>query len=104
MTEAPTWSGNYLTDSNLEARKQLWLHQEPPAEVRLLRPPVRSRVVITDAEVATRYVASVGDGFANQVAAPWSEVVAGFRRAVAAVIERDGAFVTAGDTGAFVCS
>jgi SAM-dependent methyltransferase len=69
-----------------------------------VRPPIRSEVVITDPGVVSDYVASVAGAYQHQVEAPWEEIVEQTRRRVQAVIDRDGAFITAGDTGAFVCS
>lgn len=71
--------------------------------VECVRPPVRGDVVITDANVVADYVASVGTAYEVEVNRSWAEVVEEVRVAVQAVIDRDGAFVTAGDTGAFVC-
>lgn len=68
-----------------------------------VRPPVQSEVVISDADVVADYVASVADAYENEVACAWPEVVEGTRQAVKAVLERDGVFITAGVTGAFVC-
>ena len=71
--------------------------------VECVRPPVRSQVLIDDAEVIAGYVASVADHYQPQVACPWEQVVQRCRHAAQAVIDRDGKFVTAGDVGAFVC-
>lgn len=71
--------------------------------VRCVRPPVKTKVAIDDAEVVAGYVASVGDHYQPQVGCPWGEVVEECRRAAQKVIDRDGVFVTAGDVGVFVC-
>jgi SAM-dependent methyltransferase len=60
-------------------------------------------VIIQDAAVAADYVASVGDHYQDQVAAPWTDIVEGVRDAVQAVIDRDGSFVTTGTLAAFLC-
>jgi SAM-dependent methyltransferase len=72
-------------------------------QVACLRPPITSRVVISDAAVVADYVASVADAYQDQVACPWPVIVEGTRNAVQAVIDRDGTFTTAGDSGAFIC-
>jgi SAM-dependent methyltransferase len=71
--------------------------------VTCVRPGRAGRVIIRDAAVAADYVASVADHYQDQVARPWQDVVADVRRAVQTAISQKGAFVTAGDTGAFVC-
>jgi hypothetical protein len=71
--------------------------------VTCLRPPIRSEVVITDPGVVSDYVASIADAYHHQVKAPWEEIVEQTRQSVQATIDLEGAFVIAGDTGAFVC-
>jgi SAM-dependent methyltransferase len=71
--------------------------------VTCVRPDGVAPVVIRDAAVAADYVASAAGFHQGQVARPWQDVVEDVRRAVQAAIDADGAFVTAGDTGAFVC-
>jgi SAM-dependent methyltransferase len=60
-------------------------------------------VIVRDAALAADYVASMGDHYQDQVARPWADVVADVRRAVHAVIDREGAFITTGTPAAFVC-
>jgi hypothetical protein len=45
--------------------------------VECVRPPVRTRVLIDDAEVVAGYVASVADHYQLQVACSWDMVVEG---------------------------
>lgn len=71
--------------------------------VSCVRPDGVAPVTIGDASIVADYVASVADHYQDEVARPWSEVVAEVRRAVHEVIDAEGAFVDAGDTGAFVC-
>jgi SAM-dependent methyltransferase len=71
--------------------------------VSCVRPVGVAPVTIDDATIVADYVASVADHYQDEVARPWSEVVAEVRRAVHEVIDAEGAFVVAGDTGAFVC-
>ena len=71
--------------------------------VTCVRPPGVAPVVIRDAAVAADYVASVGDHYQDQVPRPWPDVVEDVRRAVQAVIDDRGAFVTSGDVAVFVC-
>lgn len=72
------------------------------SSVTLLR-TTPSRVLVRDADVVADYVASVGDLYQEQVDRPWEDVVGEVRRQVQATIDEDGAFLTAGDVGAFVC-
>jgi SAM-dependent methyltransferase len=72
-------------------------------EVLLVRPSAAGRVVITDAAVVSAYVASLANIYQQQVRRPWDEVVTLIGSAAQQVIDRDGAFVTSGDTGAFIC-
>src|SRR5262249_36286561 len=60
-------------------------------------------VVLHDADVVADYVASVRDHYEHEVTRPWPEIVADVRDGVQRVIDRDGAFVVKGETGAFVC-
>jgi hypothetical protein len=53
--------------------------------------------------VAADYVASLGTHHQDETARPWPDVVADVRRQVQAVIDEQGAFVTAGDLVAFLC-
>jgi SAM-dependent methyltransferase len=69
--------------------------------VQLVRHP--SRAFVRDPGIIADYAASVGDYYEAEVACPWTDVVESVRRNVAAVITREGAFVTSGDVGAFVC-
>ncbi len=71
--------------------------------VTCVRPGRVAPVIIRDPAVAADYVASVADHYQNEVARPWQDVVAGVRSAVQKVIDEDGAFLTSGDAGAFVC-
>lgn len=71
--------------------------------VTAVRPAGVAPVEVVDPAVVADYVASAGDHYEDDVERPWAEVVAGVRRAVAEVIERDGAFVVRSDVGAFVC-
>ena len=48
-------------------------------------------------------MASAGDHYQDEVPRPWPDVVEDVRRAVQAVIDDQGAFVTSGDVAAFVC-
>jgi hypothetical protein len=59
--------------------------------------------LVRDGEVVADYVASIADHYEDEVACSWADVVATVRTAVQAIIERDGAFVTSGDVGGFVC-
>jgi SAM-dependent methyltransferase len=71
--------------------------------VTCVRPPGVAPVVIRDAALAADYVASAGDHYQDQVPRPWPDVVADVRRAVQAVIDDRGAFLTRSDVVAFVC-
>jgi SAM-dependent methyltransferase len=71
--------------------------------VTCVRPPGVAPVVIRDAALAADYVASAGDHYQDQVPRPWPDVVADVRRAVHAVIDDQGAFLTSSDVVAFVC-
>ena len=71
--------------------------------VACLRPSNPGRVVITDVAVVADYVASVGDAYESEVKRPWPQIVEEVADEVQRVIDRDGAFVAAGDTGCFVC-
>lgn len=72
--------------------------------VECIRPRDAASVRLTDAKVAADYVASVGHHYEAQLDCPWRDIVDAVREAVQRRIDRDGAFVVAGDTGAFVCS
>lgn len=71
--------------------------------VELVRPPVTSTVIITDADVVADYAASVGDAYQDQLTDDWSGVVESTRQAAQAVIDRHGRITTKGETGAFLC-
>lgn len=71
--------------------------------VEVVRPPVQTTVVITDADVVADYVGSAADAYEDQVALDWRKVVEGTRRAAQEVIDRDGKVTTSGVTGAFIC-
>ena len=71
--------------------------------VELVRPPVTSTVIITDADVVADYVGSVGDAYQDQLTDDWSRVVESTRQAAQAVIDRHGRIITQGETGAFLC-
>lgn len=73
------------------------------ASVTRVRPPAEPPVVIRDAAVAADYVASMADHYQHETTRPWTEVAADVRRAVQAVIDTDGAFITSGDLAAFIC-
>ena len=60
-------------------------------------------VVIRDATVAADYVASLGTHYQDETARPWPDVVADVQHQVQAVIDDQGAFITAGDLAAFLC-
>jgi SAM-dependent methyltransferase len=64
-----------------------------------------SAVHVTDADAFADYVASVDDLYGPQVSSwiAWTDVVDECRRRVAAIVERDGAFVISSVFGAFVC-
>jgi SAM-dependent methyltransferase len=75
----------------------------PPFEdVECVRPDV-APVRITDAAIAADYVASMADHYQDETARPWPEVAEEVRSAVQREIDARGAFVVAGDVGAFVC-
>lgn len=74
------------------------------ASVELMRPVGVAPVIVHDPDVVADYVASVADHYEHEVARPWADVVADVRQAVADRIAREGAFITQGDVGAFVCS
>lgn len=72
-------------------------------QVDLVRPPLTSRVIITDPAVIADYVASVADAYCDQVDDDWSAVVERTREAARTVISSEGCMTTTGVTGAFVC-
>jgi len=72
-------------------------------DVRCVRPDEPGRAIVTDPEVVAGYLASVGDIYGRDLTRSWDRLVQDVRARVAAVIERDGAFVVEGDVGAFVC-
>lgn len=71
--------------------------------VTCVRPASIPPVIIRDAALAADYVASLGDHRQDETARSWDEVTEEVRRQVQAVIDAEGAFVTAGDLAAFVC-
>jgi SAM-dependent methyltransferase len=71
--------------------------------VTCVRPPGTAPVVVRDATVAADYVASVGDHYQNQVTQPWQGIVEDVCDQAQNIIDRTGAFITAGDLAAFVC-
>ena len=73
-------------------------------EVTCVRATAAAPVVVTDASVASEYVASVEDHYQAETARPWSEVVDDVRRSVQRHIDANGSFVVQGNSGAFVCS
>lgn len=73
------------------------------SEVRCQRPVGVGKVMITDAAVVADYVASVADPYQAGVGRPWHQIVDGVRQEVQQIINRDGAFVSSGDVGAFIC-
>lgn len=72
-------------------------------EVDVVRPSGVAPIRIDDPDVVADYLASVADLYQDEIDRPWADVVAEVRAAVQAVIDRDGLFTDAGDTGAFVC-
>jgi SAM-dependent methyltransferase len=72
-------------------------------DVVCVRPADVAAVAFDDADIAAGYTASVGDHYEDEIAVPWSEVVAEVRRRVQAVIDAEGVFGVTADTGAFVC-
>jgi SAM-dependent methyltransferase len=73
------------------------------SSVTCVRPASRPPVVIRDAELAADYVASWASFYEDETARPWPDVVADVRGQVQSVIDRDGAFITYGDSAAFLC-
>jgi SAM-dependent methyltransferase len=73
------------------------------ASVTLVRPDDVAPVAVRDAEIVADYVASVRDHYQREVDRPWTEIVAEVRTEVEAIIAREGAFVVAADSGAFIC-
>jgi SAM-dependent methyltransferase len=72
-------------------------------DVTLVRADAPVAMDFDDASIAADYVDSLGDVYEDEIAAPWSEVVATVRGRVQAMIDADGAFAVRGDTGAFIC-
>jgi len=68
-----------------------------------VRPADVIPATITDASIAADYVASVADHYQDETARPWNEVTRAVRLEVQREIDARGAFVVAGETGAFVC-
>jgi ubiquinone/menaquinone biosynthesis C-methylase UbiE len=71
--------------------------------VTCVRPAINPPVVIREAAIASRYVASLATHYQAETARPWEEVAEDVRRQVQAVIDEKGAFVTSGDLAAFIC-
>jgi ubiquinone/menaquinone biosynthesis C-methylase UbiE len=72
--------------------------------VSCVRPDDVAPVKLTDAAIAADYVESVADHYQHETSRPWPEIVEQVRQAVEQEIHERGAFVVAGETGAFVCS
>jgi hypothetical protein len=72
-------------------------------DVRCLRPTDPGRAVVTDADVAAEYVASVGDLYGPHASLAWGRVVEAVREQVSRRIAARGKFVIEGDVGALVC-
>lgn len=72
-------------------------------DVRCLRPAAPGRAVVTDADVAADYVASVADLYGPQAPLAWGRVVEAVREQVSRHIATHGKFVIEGDVGAIVC-
>jgi hypothetical protein len=72
-------------------------------DVRYLRPTTPGRAVVTDADVAAEYVASVADLHGPQAPLAWDRVVEAVREDVHRHIAAHGTFVIEGDVGALVC-
>jgi SAM-dependent methyltransferase len=71
--------------------------------VTCIRPDVTAPVLITDADVAADYVASMETLYAGEAPRPWPDIVADVRRSVQRIIDEQGAFRISGDPAAFVC-
>ena len=71
--------------------------------VELVRPADVAPVTITDAAIASDYVASVADHYQDGAHRPWHDVVREVGIEVERQIDADGAFVVTGETGAFLC-
>lgn len=71
--------------------------------VECIRPDAMPPVSVSDASIAAEYVASVADHYEGEVDRSWGEVVEEVRRAVQRVIDAEGFFAIAGDSGAFIC-
>lgn len=68
-----------------------------------IRPAAVAPVTITDASIAADYVASVADHYQDETTRPWHVVTREVRLEVQREIDTHGAFVVAGESGAFVC-
>jgi len=79
------------------------LLREAFGSVHCVRPEPARTILIRDPAIVADYVASMAGYYQAEVACPWAEVAESVRRQVAGIIERDQAFVTSGDVGAFVC-
>ena len=71
--------------------------------VSMVAPEDPPTVVLTDAQVAADYVASIADHYQHQTDLPWADVVQHVRQRVHETIQQDGAFQVSGVSGAFVC-
>jgi ubiquinone/menaquinone biosynthesis C-methylase UbiE len=71
--------------------------------VESIRPDNMAPVSISDAAIAAEYVASVADHYEDEVDCSWRDVVEDVRREVQQVIDAEGVFEIAGDSGAFIC-
>lgn len=72
-------------------------------DVVCVRPVDVAPVTITDASIAADYVASVAEHYQDETVRPWQEVTREVRLEVQRQIDDRGAFVVAGEIGAFVC-
>lgn len=73
-------------------------------DIRCVRPDSPGRAAVTDPDVIAGYLASVGDRYAAELAAPWDRLVERVRVRAENIISSEGVFVVEGDVGAFVCS
>lgn len=97
----PGWTmGGLLTFSMENGEPQLRTAFERVERVRAPSAPF----VVTDADIAAGYIASLGDHYQPETSRPWPEVVDAVRVAVQRQIDATGAFTVSGDTGAFICS
>ena len=71
--------------------------------VSVVLPEDAATVAITDAQIATDYVASIADHYQHQTDRPWGEVVDHVHDRVLELIRNHGTFDISGVTGAFIC-